>query len=194
MGDACAVCYDLMNVPGYKHLEEHIPQIEEDCTRLGCGHAFHSTCVIRSLQSYQGKCVLCNVGSLDRRFDSAEEKLRYQGACLRLLKTVKRKPNVKESFRDYKAFDNELTKKRIEFTKRVKEFKSNLRNELDIERVIRDVKHCRSMCIHLIRKEARASGSVYGAAIFNINPWNIDKWFFGIQPWNYNAYYNRNFY
>jgi hypothetical protein len=192
--DMCAVCYEPLGVPGYIELPDKDIQIEGNCTRLGCGHALHSLCVAQSLQAYKGKCVLCNVRNLNQQFDSAEDRLKFEGTCMRVLQQIKKVPTVRESLRDYNAFERELTKKKTEFRNRVREYKNQLRKDMKVDVLVKDVKRCRTVALRYVKKEAIKNGTIYGAAIAQLSPWNIDRWLFGFHRWNYNAYYNSAFY
>jgi hypothetical protein len=192
--DMCAVCYDPLGVRGYTDVPDKSVNIEGECIRLGCGHALHSKCTIQSLQAYKGKCILCNVSNLNQPYSNVEERLEFEGACRDVLDKIKKIPTVREALLNLKAFEGELNKKRIEFQRRVKEHKRTLRTDMKIDALIKEVKQCKKHAVTSMKKEATKAGSIYGAALFRLNDWNIDRWLFsGIHGLKYDAYFMRGF-
>jgi len=190
----CAVCYDPLGVRGYTDVPDKSVNIEGECIRLGCGHALHSKCTIQSLQAYKGKCILCNVSNLNQPYNNVEERLEFEGACRDVLDKIKKTPAVREALLNLKAFEGELNKKRIEFQRRVKEHKRTLRADMKIDALIKEVKKCKKHAVTTMKKEATKAGSIYGAALFRLNDWNIDRWLFsGIHRLKYDAYFMRGF-
>jgi hypothetical protein len=138
--ERCILCYEQMHVALYRPTTAAAGCcVEGDCTRLGCGHALHTACMVNSLVSTQGKCPLCN---MSRPFQDMtyRQRLQYEAECKRSLACVKRDPGVRAGLADLAAFNAELRTKQDEFRQRTLAFKKQLREELQVERLLKDIR------------------------------------------------------
>jgi hypothetical protein len=110
--------------------------IEDEETRLTCGHGYHTRCIIRSLTSSM-KCPLCNtVASSDMPDDV---RMRIEGRGRILLEDVRKLPEIRAAMRVWRAEKTEFNAMEKEFKRRTKEFKENLRKELGTEDMIKNI-------------------------------------------------------
>ena len=188
--DKCIICYEAMSVPVYRVVEQ--TTVEGDCTRLVCGHALHTTCMIDSLQSTRGKCSLCNWISRDSEL-SYQQRMRYETECSRLLESVKKDALVKESMADYRAFRKELSTKRAEYKKRMKEQSKLIREELGIERVLKDYKQSKRTAVSNFKQVVKRRGGLFSIALKNLGGCSTERLLFG-RNCRYDYFRNRFFY
>ena len=168
-----------MTVSGYdnENLGEII--IDKDCTRLKCGHALHSKCMIEGLQSYRGKCLVCNVTAIDKTHLSYEQRIQYESRCLKYLSEIKRKsPEVKEAILDCNAFRNEFKDKVNIYNKKIKEYCESLKKEMNIAKYRKDYFTTRSALIRIFKSEV-AKDSIYRVALQRIHQWKLERWLCG---------------
>ena len=188
MEELCAICQDHMTVPEYdiERLGEII--IEKDCTRLKCGHALHSKCMIEGLQSYNGKCLVCNVTGVDKTHLSFDDRIKFEARCLRVLGQLKRhNSDVKNAVLDCNAFRTEYKQKVKEYNHKIKEFCKNLEKEMNISKYRSDYLKTRSVCISTLKKNV-GKDTIYGAALSRINHWKLERWLCGRQVYMSNTY------
>ncbi len=186
--ERCPVCLGDMDVPVYVERDEGEtdPIIENGCTRLSCGHALHSQCMVESLVSTGGKCVCCNLRNFDmdhRRDMNWEQRLQFEKMCLEKLKTVKNSLLVKEGLRDYVSFKSELKHKHKEFNDKIQEYKKVLRAEMKIEELIKIANDTRKLTKHNFKKELKKSTGLESAALLHVTEYHVDKWLFGERGW-----------
>jgi hypothetical protein len=171
--EVCITCYEPIDIPMFETTDR--THIVGDCTRLICGHAMHSVCLVNTLQSTQGKCPLCNT------FEEGKyTNLLFQDECFRRLERVKRRPDVSAGIRDYTAFKAEYSQKRRDFAKKVREFKKNLREEMGVSRLEKDISRIKSSTRTVFKKAAQEAGGIYAHALLNVNEqtYYLDKWLF----------------
>jgi hypothetical protein len=193
--DVCPVCYENLSITAYQESDEI--EVVDACTRLACGHAFHTPCIIRCLQA-SSKCPCCNIFDEDALgqdpTERYERRLRLEGHCRKVLDVVKRSSKVSEYIKDYKAFGEELEEKRTVFKKKVADFKKQLRDELRIEQQIADVKKIQASTKRVFISEAKKTGNLYHGAITKLSNFRIDEYLFGIQrAWYYSIKNRRDF-
>ena len=118
----CVVCYDNMDM-----LEFNDPkQSTETCFKLGCGHSFHTQCIINFLSETNHECPSCN------KYRSPEQKLEMEGVVYRLLKEIRQDPEVKDYIEEYKVAKSEYIEKITTLKKEIKEIIKTRTIELKI--------------------------------------------------------------
>ena len=179
MEEYCAMCREEIDVPVFRRTPTTVT--EGDCTRMECGHALHTTCLINSLQVCRGKCLLCNVDRImdDMGFNMAEHQLRFEAECFTVLETIKKKKEVKEALALFRKDSSAFTQKLREYKKRVKEYKKQLKEELDVKSVMNAFKSSRALVKRTIKEESKKESTLHGAAIRSLSTWTLDKWLFG---------------
>lgn len=194
--DRCPVCLVEMDVPLYvERLENNNePVVEEGYTRLGCGHALHTECMVNSLISTRGKCVCCNMTANNPLNDHEmpwQQRLEFQRVCLKKLNAVKRTLLVREGLRDFQAYRNELRVKHKEFRDKLAEYKGKLRQEMGIEELIDTMNKTRNKTKTNFKKEIRKTTGVEAAAFSNLSEYVLDRWLFKENGWYTRSLYTR---
>lgn len=179
-GNVCVVCYEEMSVPMYEKVDD--TRVEGEYTRMKCGHAMHTECLIRSLQATQGQCALCNMKP--DMTDNFNMQWRYTHECQKRLQLMKRNVLVREGLKDYEGFRSELTAKQREGYKRLKKFKEELRNELEIPKLLKDIAKIRTQTRKNFMKIAKEEGGIYLTTAESMRPWELDKWLFKEQRYS----------
>ena len=184
------LCYDPMSTALYRPTTAEGCTIEGDCTRLGCGHALHTTCMVNSLVSTHGKCPLCNMTGSFREMPY-RQRLQYEAECKRSLAFVRRDPEVREGLADLAAFQSELRTKQKEFKERTLAFKKQLREELQIERLLRDIRMLTRTTLNRAKTVAKAKGGLTQHAFETLGrSGSLSLWLFNTtRMCRYRAYY-----
>ena len=173
--NVCALCYEAIPVPMFQQVEE--TRIEGECTRLECGHAMHTQCLVRSLQATRGKCALCNMRP-NRDHNDWDARMRYEHECQKRLQKVRRDPSIAEGLKDYKAFRSELETKKREAAKRLKEFKTSLREEMKIPELLKDIATIKRQTRSNFNKVVKKEGGLFLAAAQGMRSWEMNRWLF----------------
>ncbi len=186
--ERCPVCLGDMEVPVYVEREEGDtePIVENGCTRLGCGHALHTECLVESLVSTGGKCVCCNLRNVEfgeHRDLTWEQRLQFETVCLGKLQSIKKTLLVREGLKDYKSFKNELKKKHKDFQEKVQQYKNKLREEMGIEESIRTAKKIRAGTKRNFNKELTKTLGVEKAAMMHVSNYALERWLFNERGW-----------
>jgi hypothetical protein len=181
--DICAICLDSMNVCSYKDVEETV--IEGNCTRLACGHAMHTCCLVESLIRTEGKCVQCNRRNIDHYKDDLtwEERLSFEKVCIDKLKQIKKSEEVKTRIKEYFNINKEIKLRHSEFKKKVEAYKSELRKEMEIDGLIKSLKSSKRQAMTAFNKAVRSSKGVESIALSNLTTFTLNKWLFR-ETWN----------
>jgi len=95
----CAICYEDMDMLDYNDPNEST----QTCFKLGCGHSYHTRCIVLFLTNTHYKCPTCN------RVKSVDNQLEMKGRCIRLIKDSMKDPQVKEFISEYKEAKNEYS-------------------------------------------------------------------------------------
>lgn len=191
--EPCAVCQEEMDVPTYIPGTTEITS-EGICTRLQCGHALHTSCMIRGLQTTYGKCVVCNQTNINTENIPYSEFLAFRGACITHLNSVKRLPGVQVKQTMFREKHNSLKKLSTEFRKRITSFKTELRNEMNLDVLIKETNRARSAVTATVKKEIRKKGSMYVGALSSLGTYHIDRSIFGRNIWKYRSLIKNTFY
>lgn len=174
--ELCAICLDEMSVPSFKQTETTC--VEGDCTRLACGHAMHTCCLVESLIRTEGKCIQCNRRNIDPYQDEFtwEQRLEFERVCFNKLKGIKKLPDVKKYIDEYSTIMKELRAKHSDFKKQVDHFKINLRKEMEIDRLVKDVKRAKKQALNGFRKEVQKTKGVETIALSHLTTLTLNKW------------------
>jgi len=193
--EECTLCYERLDVPAFERNTTGDVIIGDTSTRLLCGHAYHTPCLIRSLQ-HMARCPLCNVlqDQNNGNDDMWRARMQLEGRCQDVLQGVKRSPEIRERLADYNAFHAELKGKRVGFERRMKEYKKQLREEMGIDRLWADVQKMRTDTIQAFKKEIRKRGTLFQGALGCLMKYKQEKVLFGDSPWYFKRKINRYFY
>lgn len=180
MTEECILCYDALCVPVFRENTTDDIIVDGNSSRLQCGHAYHTTCVLKSLQ-YRSACPLCNV--IGQMIDGNDwwhnGRIVLEGRCLEIMEKVKKDKEVKDGLRDYKAASKDVMALKKEFMKRVKEFKTGLRAEMGVDEKVKAVMKAKSSVLRLFARKAKSEGTLIAGA-FNILPaYRVEKFLLG---------------
>jgi len=179
--EECILCYDPLCVPVFQENTTNDIIVDGHSSRLQCGHAYHTTCLLKSLQ-HRSVCPLCNViGQMNERGDEwwHNGRIVLEGRCLEIMEKVKKDKEVREALRDYKAAGKDVMALKKEFMKRVKEFKTGLRADMGVDEKVKAVMKTKSSVLRLFTRKAKSEGSLIAGA-FNIVPaYRLEKFLLG---------------
>ena len=118
MDRLCPICFDEMDMLSYEDENE----TTSTCFKLECGHAFHTKCIIKCLQTTDHRCPNCHEGK------SFKEEMTIEGILMNLIKDLRKDERTKDALKEYNETKKELeeTVKQlkddtIEFAKKRKE-------------------------------------------------------------------------
>ena len=85
MDNICAICFDEMDMKYYQDSRDQTPT----CFKLECDHAYHTKCIVASLQKTQHKCPQCN------SHKTPEQVLTMEGLITEVFDDVRKKSEFK---------------------------------------------------------------------------------------------------
>lgn len=162
MNDNCPICFENLSISAFQEGTTELV-IHNDCSRLTCGHGFHTKCLIQALSSTRG-CPLCRmvddeVYNQDPRL-RAQQRLHMQTYCDTILDKIKNEV-LTEHLKDYKAFTQELEEKRKVFKQRVADFKEGLRTEMNIEPILQHINKVKTDTKRKFHREVKKRGGIF---------------------------------
>jgi hypothetical protein len=157
--------------------------VMDDDTRLACGHAYHTHCIIRSIIA-TSKCPLCNISTGSGIGSYSDDvQLRIEGRGRILLEDARKSPEVKEKLKEWRVARKKFAEMEKVFKKRTKAFKEELRKELNADAIIKEHAATFSAANRVYNRVVRKLGPVYYAAAKNMNSWQRNKFLFKIDGW-----------
>ena len=180
MAEECILCYEPLCVPVYQANTINDIIVDGDSSRLQCGHAYHTICLLKSLQ-HRSECPLCNIV---RGANHQEEwwhngRIALEGRCMEIMEKVKKDKEVREALRTYKACVKDITGVKKEFVKRVKEFKTALRAEMGVDEKVKAVVKAKNSAIRVFTRKAKSEGSLIAGAASILPAYKIERFLFG---------------
>jgi hypothetical protein len=195
--DKCPLCFQELNVPEYRENNTNEPIIEGNTTRLECGHAYHSTCVLQMIRSCKGKCAQCNATQLvdpQDEYQSWAERISFEGKCKKALAKVKKLTEISEGLQDIKGFREEIDRKRREFDKRVQEAQKQIATDLKLDETIDLYEFSKRETLKRFKKKAKDIGTLELATISKLSDWRLKEWLFGRQEWHTKYTYTKRYF
>ena len=178
--EECILCYEPLDVPVYEQNTTNDIIVGATSSRLQCGHAYHTICVLKSLQ-HRSVCPLCNI--VGRMNDTNEwwqnGRIEMEGRCLEIMEKVKKDREVREALRECKAAGKEVTVLKKEFLKRVKEFKTGLRAELGTDEKVKAVLKAKTSVMRIFARKAKNEGSLAAGAHTILPVYKVERFLFG---------------
>ena len=156
MAEECILCYEPLDVPVYEQNTTDDIIVGATSSRLQCGHAYHTPCVLRALQ-HRTVCPLCNI--VGRLNDTDEE--------------------VRDGLREYKASLKDIMGVKKEFQKRVKEFKTGLRTEMGVDEKFKAVTKSKTSVMRIFSRKAKSEGTLVAGAHNLLPTYKIERFLFG---------------
>ena len=182
----CVICYEPMEVPAFiapsGPEDSREVQVMDDDTRLACGHAYHTHCIIRSIIA-TSKCPLCNIQTTQSYGYSDDVQLRIEGRGRVLLEDARKAPEVKEKLKEWRVARKKFAEMEKLFKKRTKAFKEELRKELNADAIIKENTAAFSSANRAYNRVVRKLGPIYYAAAKNMNSWQRNRFLFKIDGW-----------
>ena len=181
MAEECILCYEPLDVLVYQTNPTGDIIVGATSSRLQCGHAYHTPCLLRALQ-YRTSCPLCTLvgGADDENNWWHNGHIVLEGRCIEIMEKVKKDKEVREALREYKAATKDVMTVKKEFVKRVKEFKRGLRAEMAVDEKVSAVMKSKSSVTRIFAHKAKNEGSLVAGAHSMLPPWRVEKFLFGI--------------
>lgn len=180
-GEECILCYEHLAIPVFERNLDNDIKVEGMSTRLQCGHAYHTRCILQSFQ-HRTVCPLCNVHGQQEEEQNGwwnQGRIEMEGRCIQIMETVKKDPEVRTSIRDYKTRVKELMGIKKTFDTRTKQFKAELRKELEIDEKLKTIIKVQGATTRLFARKAKSEGTLYTGAHSFLPAYKISKFLFG---------------
>jgi hypothetical protein len=180
--EECILCYEPLDVLVYQANPTDDIIVGATSSRLQCGHAYHTPCLLRALQ-HRSSCPLCTLvgGVNDRDNWWHNGQIALEGRCLEIMEKVKKDREVRESLRDYKAATKDVMTVKKEFQKRVKEFKTGLRAEMGVDEKVKAVMKTKTSVMRIFARKAKSEGSLISGARSILPVYKIERFLFGVS-------------
>lgn len=179
--EECILCYEPLCVPVYQENTNDDIIVDGDSSRLQCGHAYHTTCLLRALQ-HRSVCPLCNV--IGQPQDNEDwwnnGRIALEGRCMEIMEKVKKDKEVREAMRTYKACVKDIAGVKKEFVKRVKEFKTGLRAEMGVDEKVKSVLKAKATAVRIFTRKAKSEGTLIAGAASILPIYKIERFLFGV--------------
>ena len=180
--EECILCYEHLSVPVYQENTTNDIIVDGNSSRLQCGHAYHTTCLLRALQ-HRSVCPLCNV--IGQPQDNEDwwnnGRIALEGRCMEIMEKVKKDREVREAMRTYKASVKDIMAVKKEFVKRVKEFKTGLRADMGVDEKVKAATKARNSVIRIFTRKAKSEGSLIAGAASILPIYKIERFLFGVS-------------
>ena len=180
--EECILCYEPLCVPVYQENTNNDIIVDGNSSRLQCGHAYHTLCLLRALQ-HRSVCPLCNV--IGQPQDNEDwwnnGRIALEGRCMEIMEKVKKDKEVREALRTYKASVKDIMGVKKEFVKRVKEFKTGLRAEMGVDEKVKAVVKAKNSAIRVFTRKAKSEGSLIAGAASILPTYKIERFLFGVS-------------
>ena len=180
--EECILCYEPLSVPVFQENTNDDIIVDGTSSRLQCGHAYHTTCLLRALQ-HRSVCPLCNV--IGQPQDNEDwwnnGRIALEGRCMEIMEKVKKDKEVREAMRTYKACVKDIAGVKKEFVKRVKEFKTGLRSEMGVDEKVKSVLKAKATAVRIFTRKAKSEGSLIAGAASILPIYKIERFLFGVS-------------
>lgn len=180
MTEECILCYDTLDVPVYQVNITNDIIVAETSSRLQCGHAYHTPCLLRALQ-HRSSCPLCTLVGGAHDVDNwwHNGQIALEGRCMQIMEKVKKDKEVREALREYKVTAKDVMTVKKEFVKRVKDFKTGLRAEMGVEEKVKAVIKSKNTVLRIFTRKAKSEGSLIAGAQSILPTYKVERFLFG---------------
>ena len=155
MEDPCVICFETMDMRSYN--DEGLQT--ETCYKLECGHAYHTTCIIRCLSLSNQQCPNCNKNK------SPAEQLTREGLAKKYIAEIKKEPEVRELIIELRQIVSEYRDSLGILKEEVKEFTNKRKEELLIDEKRKYMMNCISRIISSAKSVSKTKGPQYLACL-----------------------------
>lgn len=192
--EECILCYDYLCVPVFQENTTNDIILDENSSRLQCGHAYHTVCLLKSFQ-HRPVCPLCNLvgGAPDHDGWWRNGVIALEGRCLEIMEKVKKDKDVKEAVREHKTTIKDIMTIKKEFAKKVKDFKTGLRAEMGVDEKMKTVLKTKASAVRIFYRKAKSEGSLITGARSILPGYKIERFLFGTSRffrWRMNRVFN----
>ena len=180
--EECILCYEPLSVPVFRENTTNDIIVDGDSSRLKCGHAYHTLCLLRALQ-HRSVCPLCNV--IGQPQDNEDwwnnGRIALEGRCMEIMGKAKKDKEVREALREYKTSLKDVMGIKKEFSKKVKDFKTGLRAEMGVDEKLKTLLKHRSSVMRIFHRKAKSEGSLAAGALNLLPNYKIEIFLFGMS-------------
>jgi hypothetical protein len=156
----CAICWDTMDMEEFNDEKEST----ETCFKLECGHAFHTKCIVLSLQKTNHSCPSCN------KAKDPIEQLEIVGLARKLFMQSLRDPEIVELRKEFNIASSEYQEKLREHRKASIEAIHKISEEMNIRDHLTYYLKIFDTIKKAMKQKIFAMGPKYiGAALFKKN-------------------------
>ena len=191
--EECILCYDPLDVPVFERNTTDDIIIGATSSRLQCGHAYHTLCLLKSLQ-HRTSCPLC---SMVRENDQGDwynnTRIALEGRCIEIMEKVKKDKEVRDGLREYKTSLKDIMAVKKECVKRVKEFKTGLRAEMGVDEKVTALTKSKASVIRIFSRKAKSEGTLIAGAVNILPAYKIERFLFGMSryfKWRLHSIFN----
>jgi len=161
---SCAICFEDMDMRDFKDPR----QSTTTCYKLGCEHAYHTSCIIRSLTMSRHECPLCN------KIKPPEIVLNNEGYARKLLSEIARIPEVVTLRRELITSQQLLIEKKTQLKKDIQKYAEQRAKEIKYLEHRKYFVECLNKVKGLVRMYCNQLGNKYiGAFFFKANRYGI---------------------
>ena len=153
--DPCVICFEDMDMKTFEDERQQTPT----CIKLECGHAYHTTCIVRCLSMMDQKCPNCNKNK------SPAEQLTREGLAKKLVGELKRDPDVKFLISEFKESSSEYDDTISQLKKDIKQFIAKRKEELHLDEKRKYMLDCLAKIQTTSKAVSKTKGPKYIAAL-----------------------------
>lgn len=157
--DACVICFDEMDMKGYQDERDST----ETCVKLGCGHAFHTRCIIQCLSHAGRKCPQCNSQK------DPERMLTEEGVAMKLIAEIKKDDRMKLITGELNEAKEECNSAIVQLKKDIRAYTEKRAKELQVPEKRKYMIDCLSEMRRVARDVAVEKGTRYIGSLKFVN-------------------------
>ncbi len=151
----CMICHEEMDMEEFGDERDGT----ETCFKLGCGHSYHTRCVISFMERTKYKCVACN------QEQAPEQKLELDGIIDGILREMRKNDEYRVAKHEYCEARKEYKEVVSKWRKRCDEFVRQCSSELKLPEHRSYYLSTKSNLKRITTEEARKKGTRYVGAL-----------------------------
>lgn len=175
--DPCVICFEDMDMKTFQDERQQTLT----CIKLECGHAYHTTCIVRCLSTMNQKCPNCNKNK------SPGEQLTREGLARKLVGELKKDPEIRFLMSEFKESTLEYSDTITQLKKDIKQFIAKRQVELQLNEKRKYMFDCLTKIQTTSKSVSKTKGAQYVAALHTRSMgryWRgttFERMFFGTQ-------------